>query len=94
MEAQQMLEIPGPEVVSNQPPTTLPDRAEGTPYTSVKVISERTSDGQMARHTDIPRRVQCMRKASEEDAQHLPGTSMPLGMDRIQLYQQDLLRKY
>ena len=59
-----MLEAPEPEVVSNLPPTTLPHRAEGTPYTSVKVISERTPDGQMARHTDIPRRVQCMREAS------------------------------
>ena len=53
-----MLEAPESEVVSNQPPMTLPDRAEGTPYTSVKVISERTPDGQMTRHTDIPRRVQ------------------------------------
>ena len=35
MEAQQMLEAPEPEVVSNQTPTTLPGRAEGTPYTSV-----------------------------------------------------------
>ena len=58
MEAQQILEVPEPEIGSNQPPTTLPDRAEGTPYTSVKVLSERTSDGQMARYTDIPRRVQ------------------------------------
>ena len=58
MEAQQMLEAPKNEIGSNQPPTTLPDRAEGTPYTSVKVISERTPDGQMARHIDIPRRVQ------------------------------------
>ena len=63
-----MLKAPEPEVVSIQPPTTLPDRAEGTPYTSVKVISDRTPDGQMARHTDIPRRVQHMRKASQEDA--------------------------
>ena len=47
---------------------TLPDRAEGTPYTSVKVISERTPDGQMARCTDIPRRVQQMRGVSQEDA--------------------------
>ena len=44
-EAQQMLEAPGSEIVSNQPPTTLPNRAEGTPYNSVKVISERTPDG-------------------------------------------------
>ena len=62
-----MLEAPEPEVVSNQPPTTLAERAEGTPYTSVKVISERTPDGQMARHTDIPRRVQHTIEASQED---------------------------
>ena len=67
-EAQQMLEAPEPEVVSNQPPMTLPDKAEGTPYTSVKVISERPPDGQMVRHTNIPRRVQHMREASQEDA--------------------------
>ena len=56
------------EVVSNQLPTTLPDRAEGTPYTSVKAISERTPDRQMANHTDIPRRVQDTKEASQEDA--------------------------
>ena len=68
VEAQQMLEGPELEVVSNQPPTTLSDRAEGTPYPSVKVISERAPDGQMVRHTDIPRRVQCTKEASQEDA--------------------------
>ena len=68
MEAQQMLETSESEIVSNQPSMTLLDRAEGTPYTSVKVISERTPDGQMTRHTDIPRRVQHMREASQEDA--------------------------
>ena len=68
MEAQQMLKAPESEVVSNQPPTTLPDTAEGTLYTSVKVISERTPDGQMTRHTDIPRRVQQMREVTQGDA--------------------------
>ena len=38
------------------------------PYTSVKVTSERTSDRQRTRQTDIPRRVQRMREASQEDA--------------------------
>ena len=57
-ETQQMLEVPESEMVSNQPSTTLPDQAEGTPYTSVKVTSERTPDGQRTRHSDIPRRVQ------------------------------------
>ena len=63
-----MLEAPESEVVSNQPPTTLPGRAEGILYTSVKVTSERTPDGQRTRHTDIPRRFQQMREASQEDA--------------------------
>ena len=63
-----MVEAPEPEVVSNQPPTSLPSRVEGTPYTSVKVIPERTPDGQMARHTDITKRVQQMREAGQEDA--------------------------
>ena len=67
-EAQRMLEAPECEVVSNQPPMTLPDRTEGTLCTSVKVISERTPDGQMTRHTDIPRRVKQMREVSQEDA--------------------------
>ena len=67
-EAHQMLEAPESETVSNQPPTTLPDQGEGTLYTSVKVTSERTLDGQRTRHTDIPRRVQQMREVSQEDA--------------------------
>ena len=68
MEAQQMLEAPEPEIGSNQPPTTLPDRAGGTPYTSVKVLSENIPDEQMARHIDIPRRIQQMCEVSQEDA--------------------------
>ena len=68
MESQQTHEAPELEIVSNQPPTTLPGRAEETPYTSVKVITERTPDGPMSRHTDIPRRVQHMREDSQEDA--------------------------
>ena len=53
---------------SNQPPTTLPGRSEETPYTSVKVITERTPDGPVSMHMDIPRRVQHMREDSQEDA--------------------------
>ena len=45
-EAQQMLGAPESEMVSTQPSATLPDRGEGTPYTSVKVISERASNRQ------------------------------------------------
>ena len=50
-----LTKVPEPEMVSNQPSVTLPDQAEGIPYTSVKVTSERTPDGQRTRHTDIPR---------------------------------------
>ena len=60
-----MHEAPEQEIVSNQPPITLPGRAEETPYTSVKVITERTP---MSRHMDIPRRVQHTREDSQEDA--------------------------
>ena len=56
------------EMVSTQPSATLSDWAEGTPYTSVKVTSERASDRQRTRQPDIPRRVQRMREASQEDA--------------------------
>ena len=41
---------------------------EETPYTSVKVMSMRTSDRQRAGQPDIPRRVQRTREASQEDA--------------------------
>ena len=67
-EAQQMLGAPESEMISTQPSATLPDRAEGTPYTSVKVTSERASNRQRTRQPDIPRRVQRMREASQEDA--------------------------
>ena len=46
----------------------MSDRAVETPYTSVKVLSERTPDEQMSKPTDIPRRVQYTREASQEDA--------------------------
>ena len=44
MEAQQMLEAPESDMINTQPSASLSDRAEGTPYTSVKVTSERASD--------------------------------------------------
>ena len=56
------------EMVSIQPSAILSDQAEGTPYTYVKVTSERTSDQQRARQPDIPRRVQRTREASPNDA--------------------------
>ena len=39
-----MLGAPESEKVSTQPSATLPGRAEGTPYNSVKVTSERASN--------------------------------------------------
>ena len=71
MEAQQMLEAPEQEMVGDHPSATASDVAVETPYTSVKVLSERTPDEQMlrmSRLTDIPKRVQCTREASQEDA--------------------------
>ena len=65
MREQQMLEAPKIEIGGTQPSTTMLDQAEETPYTSVKVIPERTSDGQKAGQVDIPRRVQRMRQASK-----------------------------
>ena len=56
-EAQQVLEAPETEVVSNHPLATMLDQAEETPYTSVKVTSEGISDRPRAGQVDIPRRV-------------------------------------
>ena len=67
-EAQQMLETSEQEIVGNCPSATMSDRAVETPYTPVNVLSERTPDEQMSRLTDMPRRVQCTREASQEDA--------------------------
>ena len=67
-ESQQIHEAHEPEIVSNQPPIALSGRAEEAQYTSVKVVTERTPDGPMSRHTDIPRRVQHTREDSQEDA--------------------------
>ena len=50
-----MLEAPESDMINTQLFTTLPDRAEGTPYTSVKVTSERASDRQRTRQPDIHR---------------------------------------
>ena len=63
-----MLGAPENEIVSTQPSTTVLHQMEETPYTSVKVISMRTSDRQRAGQVDIPRRVQRTREASKEDA--------------------------
>ena len=66
-EAQQMLETPEQEIVGNCPSATMSEGAVETPYTCVKVLSDRTSDEQISRSTDTPRRVQHMREASQED---------------------------
>ena len=68
MEAQQMAEAPESDMVRTQPSATLPDRAEGTPYTSMTVTPGRTSDRQRTRQKDIHRRNQKMREVSQEDA--------------------------
>ena len=68
MEAEEMLEAPEQEIVGNHPSATMSDGAVEAPYTSVKVLSEMTPDGQMSRLIDMPRRVQHMREASQEDA--------------------------
>ena len=44
------------------------DQAKEIPYTSVKVTSEEISDRPRVGQADIPRRVQRMREASQEDA--------------------------
>ena len=65
---QQASEAPEIETRSTQPPTTMLDQTEETPYTSVKEVPGRISDGQRAGQVDIPRRVLRMREASQEDA--------------------------
>ena len=54
-ETQQMLGAPESEMVCIQPSATLPDRAEGTSYTFVKVMSKRASNGQETRQPDVLR---------------------------------------
>ena len=65
---QQALEAPGIKIRGTPPSTTMLHQAEETPYTSVKVLSERTSDGQRAGQVEIPRKVLRMREANQEDA--------------------------
>ena len=48
MKEQGALEAPEIEVGGTQPSTTLLDQTEETPYTSLKVIPERTSNRQRA----------------------------------------------
>ena len=62
---QQALEAPEIKIRGTQPSATMLDQAEETPYTSVKVLSERTSDGERAGQVEIPRRVLRMREASQ-----------------------------
>ena len=67
-EALQMLEAPEQEIVGNCPSTTMSGSTVESPYISVKVLSERTPDEYMSRLTYMPRRVQHMREAIQEDA--------------------------
>ena len=63
--------MPEQEMIGDCPSTAASDGAAETPYTSVKVLAGRTIDEQMlrvSRVTDAPRRVQCTREASQEDA--------------------------
>ena len=48
-----MLEAPEQEIVGNCPSATMSDGAVETPYTSVKVLPERTADEQISRLTDM-----------------------------------------
>ena len=65
---QQAPEAPGIETRDILHPSTMLDQTEETPYTSVKVVAGRISNGQRAGQVDIPRRVLRMREASQEDA--------------------------
>ena len=67
-EVQQVLKAPETEVVHTHPSATMLDRAEGIPYTSVKVMSEEISDRPRAGQVYIPRRVQRTRKVSQDNA--------------------------
>ena len=65
---QQAPEAPDIETRGTQHPTTMLDQTEETPYTSVKVVPGKISDGQRAGQVDIPRGVLRTREASQEDA--------------------------
>ena len=70
-EYQQTCRMSEQGVADNQPSATALDRAAETPYTSVKVLPNRTSDDQPPRTSrliDEPRRIQRARKESQEDA--------------------------
>ena len=68
IEAQQILGAPETEVVSTHPSAIVLDQVEETPYTSVKVISERTPERQRVGQVDIPRTVLRTREVSQGDA--------------------------
>ena len=67
-ETQQVLGATENEIVSTQLSAPVLDQMEETPYTSVNVMSIRTSDRQRAGQVDIPRRVQRTREVTQEDA--------------------------
>ena len=65
---QQAPEAPEIEIRGTQPSTTMLDPTVKTPYTSVKAVPGRSSNGQRAGQVDTPRRILRMREASQEDA--------------------------
>ena len=65
---QQAQEASETEVRGTQPPMTVPDPTEETPYTSAKAVPRRGSDEQRTGQVDPPRRILRTREASQEDA--------------------------
>ena len=61
-------QAPEIEIRGTLPSTAVLGQTEETPYTSVKVIPEQTSDGQRAGQVDIPRRILRTREVSQVEA--------------------------
>ena len=60
---QQAPEVPEIEIRGTQPSSTMLGPTGETPYTSVKAVPGRTSDGQRAGQVDTPRRILRIREA-------------------------------
>ena len=70
-ESQETLKTSEQRVADNHPSASALDRAAGTPYTFMKLLSRRTSDDQPQRTSrlfDEPRRIQRAREESQEGA--------------------------
>ena len=84
-------------VADGQPSAIALDRAIETPYTSIKVLLNRTSDDhppRMSRLIDEPRRIQRARKESQEDALESVRHFFAPGNGRNKLCGQGQLMKY